>query len=187
CQAHCPRGATPRSAAPTDCTPSSSRAPPTPRRAAPTGAAGSTASGPRRSTTPSAGSMTGGSRAPSARSRRRRISCVGIRRRCRVELPDGAARGYVCENFGSPLRLPDLGPIGSNGLANPRDYATPVSWYEDREGAFELVAKFAGHLWSARIDHSPLDVVAWHGNHAPYRYDLRRFNTMGSVSYDHPD
>ena len=107
--------------------------------------------------------------------------------RFRVELPDGAARGYVCENFGSPLRLPDLGPIGSNGLANPRDFATPVAWYEDREGAFELVAKFAGHLWSARIDHSPLDVVAWHGNHAPYRYDLRRFNTMGSVSYDHPD
>src|SRR5205807_1619250 len=102
-------------------------------------------------------------------------------------LPHGAARGYVCENFGSPLRLPDLGPIGSNGLANPRDFATPVAWYEDREGAFELVAKFAGHLWAARIDHSPLDVVAWHGNHAPYRYDLRRFNTMGSVSYDHPD
>jgi homogentisate 1,2-dioxygenase len=107
--------------------------------------------------------------------------------RFRVELLDGAARGYLCENFGAPLRLPDLGPIGSNGLANPRDFETPVAWYEDRAGDFELVAKFAGHLWSARIDHSPLDVVAWHGNNAPYRYDLRRFNTIGSISYDHPD
>jgi homogentisate 1,2-dioxygenase len=107
--------------------------------------------------------------------------------RFRIELRDGAARGYVCENFGAPLRLPDLGPIGSNGLANPRDFETPVAWYEDREGHFELVAKFAGHLWSARLDHSPLDVVAWHGNHAPYKYDLRRFNSIGSISYDHPD
>ena len=107
--------------------------------------------------------------------------------RFRVELLDATARGYVCENFGAPLRLPDLGPIGSNGLANPRDFQAPVAWYEDRAGDFELVAKFAGHLWSARIDHSPLDVVAWHGNNAPYRYDLRRFNTIGSISYDHPD
>jgi len=107
--------------------------------------------------------------------------------RFRVELLDGEGRGYVCENFGAPLRLPDLGPIGSNGLANPRDFETPVAWYEDQAGDFELVAKFMGHRWSARIDHSPLDVVAWHGNHAPYRYDLRRFNTIGSISYDHPD
>jgi homogentisate 1,2-dioxygenase len=107
--------------------------------------------------------------------------------RFRVELPDGSARGYVCENFGAPFRLPDLGPIGSNGLANPRDFATPVAWYEDRDGTFELVNKFLGHLWAADMDHSPLDVVAWHGNYAPYKYDLRRFNTIGSTSYDHPD
>jgi homogentisate 1,2-dioxygenase len=107
--------------------------------------------------------------------------------RFRVELLESAARGYLCENFGAPFRLPDLGPIGSNGLANPRDFQTPVAWYEDREGEFELVAKFAGHLWSAGIEHSPLDVVAWHGNNAPYKYDLRRFNTIGSISYDHPD
>jgi homogentisate 1,2-dioxygenase len=107
--------------------------------------------------------------------------------RFRVELQDGEARGYVCENFGAPFRLPDLGPIGSNGLANPRDFQTPVAWYEERTGDFELLAKFMGHCWSARIDHSPLDVVAWHGNNAPYRYDLRRFNTLGSISYDHPD
>jgi homogentisate 1,2-dioxygenase len=108
--------------------------------------------------------------------------------RFRVELLDGAARGYFCENFGSPLRLPDLGPIGSNGLANPRDVQTPVAWYEERNGDdLELVAKFSGQLWTARIDHSPLDVVAWHGNNAPYKYDLRRFNTIGSISYDHPD
>ena len=77
--------------------------------------------------------------------------------------------------------------IGSNGLAHPRDFHVPVAAYEDREGAFELVAKFMGNLWSARIGHSPLDVVAWHGNYAPYKYDLRRFNTIGSISYDHPD
>lgn len=107
--------------------------------------------------------------------------------RFRVELLEASARGYVCENFGAPLRLPDLGPIGSNGLANPRDFQTPSAWYEDQTGEYELVAKFAGHLWSAPLDHSPLDVVAWHGNNAPYKYDLRRFNTIGSVSYDHPD
>ena len=98
-----------------------------------------------------------------------------------------AARGYICENYGQQFRLPDLGPIGANGLANPRDFETPVAWYEDREGKFEQVAKFAGNLWSCEIDHSPLDVVGWHGNYAPYRYDLRRFNTIGSISYDHPD
>ena len=112
--------------------------------------------------------------------------------RFRVSLPDGLARGYVCENFGAFLRLPDLGPIGSNGLANARDFLTPNAAFEDVEGAavgqdFELIAKFQGHLWRAAIEHSPLDVVAWHGNHAPYKYDLRRFNTIGSISFDHPD
>lgn len=107
--------------------------------------------------------------------------------RFRVSLPDGSARGYLCENFGALFRLPDLGPIGANGLANPRDFLTPHAAYEDRDGAFELVAKFNGQLWRADMDHSPLDVVAWHGNYAPYKYDLRRFNTIGSISYDHPD
>ncbi|MCC7327261.1 MAG: homogentisate 1,2-dioxygenase [Burkholderiales bacterium] len=107
--------------------------------------------------------------------------------RFRVELQDAAARGYVCENYGAHLRLPDLGVIGSNGLANPRDFLTPQAWYEDREGSFELVTKFVGNLWTADVDHSPLDVVAWHGNYAPYKYDLRRFNAIGSISFDHPD
>ena len=107
--------------------------------------------------------------------------------RFRVELQGDAARGYVCENYGALFRLPDLGPLGANGLANPRDFLTPVAWYEDREGKFEVIAKFMGNLWSAAIDHSPLDVVAWHGNYAPYKYDLRRFNTIGSISFDHPD
>jgi homogentisate 1,2-dioxygenase len=107
--------------------------------------------------------------------------------RFRVDLLDGDAGGYVCENFGAPFRLPELGVIGSNGLANPRDFQTPVAAYEDRDGDFMLVAKFQGNLWEARIDHSPLDVVAWHGNYAPYKYDLRRFNTIGSISFDHPD
>jgi homogentisate 1,2-dioxygenase len=107
--------------------------------------------------------------------------------RYRVELLDGEARGYVCENFGAALRLPDLGPIGSNGLANPRDFLTPTAAFEQLEGEFELIAKFQGALWHADIGHSPLDVVAWHGNFAPYKYDLRLFNTIGSISYDHPD
>ena len=107
--------------------------------------------------------------------------------RFRVELPDGPSRGYVCENFGAFMRLPDLGPIGSNGLANPRDFLTPNAAFEDIDGDFELVGKFQGHLWRADIAHSPLDVVAWHGSHVPYKYDLRRFNTIGSISHDHPD
>jgi len=105
----------------------------------------------------------------------------------RVELPGDAARGYICENYGAPFRLPDLGPIGANGLANPRDFVAPVAAFEDREGSFRVIAKFMGQLWSAEIDHSPLDVVAWHGNLAPYKYDLATFNCINSVSFDHPD
>ncbi|HQR33826.1 MAG TPA: homogentisate 1,2-dioxygenase [Blastocatellia bacterium] len=107
--------------------------------------------------------------------------------RFRVELLDAEARGYVCENYGALFKLPDLGPIGANGLANPRDFQTPVATYEDREGEFKLIAKFCGNLWEADIAHSPLDVVAWHGNYAPYKYDLTRFNTINTVSFDHPD
>ncbi len=105
----------------------------------------------------------------------------------RVELLDTAARGYICENHDAPLRLPDLGPIGSNGLANARDFQTPVAWFEDRDEPCELVQKFQGRLWATTLDHSPLDVVAWHGNSAPYKYDLAQFNAMGTVSFDHPD
>jgi homogentisate 1,2-dioxygenase len=108
----------------------------------------------------------------------------GVRFRVEVE---GPVRGYVCENYGAPFRLPDLGPIGSNGLANPRDFETPVAWYEDRDGEVEVVQKFQGGLWSTTFGHSPFDVVAWHGNYAPCKYDLRRFNTIGTISYDHPD
>ncbi|MFH9225618.1 homogentisate 1,2-dioxygenase [Streptomyces lydicus] len=115
--------------------------------------------------------------------------------RFRVELldaaPDGGpaptARGYVCENYGRPFELPDLGPIGANGLANARDFRAPLAAYEDVEGPVEVVNKFCGNLWTATYDHSPLDVVAWHGSHVPYVYDLRSFNVIGSISYDHPD
>ncbi|HEX8409031.1 MAG TPA: homogentisate 1,2-dioxygenase [Thermoanaerobaculia bacterium] len=105
----------------------------------------------------------------------------------RVELSDKTARGYIAENFGQPFRLPDLGPIGANGLANSRDFLTPVAAYEDVDGDFELVAKFGGRLWRTPIDHSPLDVVAWRGNYAPYKYDLAKFNVINTVSFDHPD
>ena len=106
--------------------------------------------------------------------------------RFRVEV-SGPSRGYVCENFGVPFRLPELGPIGGNGLANPRDFLTPVAAYEDVERPTVLVQKFLGRLWSTTLDHSPLDVVAWHGNNAPYKYDLARYNTIGTISFDHPD
>jgi len=105
----------------------------------------------------------------------------------RAQLLDGEARGYVAENYGLPFRLPELGPIGSNGLANPRDFETPVAWFEDKGEPTELIQKSLGHLWTTTLDHSPLDVVAWHGNYAPYRYDLSRFNVIGTVSFDHPD
>lgn len=105
----------------------------------------------------------------------------------RVVLPDTQARGYVLENYGAQFRLPDLGPIGANGLANPRMFLTPEAAYEDREGAFEVLAKFQGNLWRADINHSPLNVVAWHGNYAPYKYDLTTFNCINTVNFDHPD
>jgi homogentisate 1,2-dioxygenase len=100
---------------------------------------------------------------------------------------DGESRGYVAENHGLPLRLPELGPIGSNGLANPRDFEAPVAWFEDKDEPTEVIQKSLGSLWTTTLDHSPLDVVAWHGNLAPYRYDLSRFNVIGSISFDHPD
>jgi homogentisate 1,2-dioxygenase len=105
----------------------------------------------------------------------------------RVDLPDGEARGYVCENYGAPFRLPELGPIGANGLAAPGDFLYPVAAFEERDGRFRSIAKFQGRLWEADLDHSPLDVVAWRGNHAPCKYDLRLFNAMGTVGFDHPD
>jgi homogentisate 1,2-dioxygenase len=114
------------------------------------------------------------------------IACVPRGVKFRVEV-DGDSRGYVAENHGLPLRLPELGPIGSNGLANPRDFETPAAWFEDKDEPTEVIQKSLGSLWSTTLDHSPLDVVAWHGNLAPWRYDLSRFNTIGTISFDHPD
>ncbi len=105
----------------------------------------------------------------------------------RVELMDDSARGYICENYGQHFRLPELGPIGTAGLANSRDFLSPVAAYEDREGDFRVIAKYGGGLWEAEIDHSPLDIVAWRGNYVPYKYDLRRFQCINTVTYDHPD
>jgi homogentisate 1,2-dioxygenase len=105
----------------------------------------------------------------------------------RIELPDGAARGYICENYGQPFGLPERGLVGSDGFANERDFEAPVAAFEDYDGKFELIVKFGGHLHKKTIDHSPLDAVAWWGNCCPYRYDLLRFATMGTISYDHPD
>ncbi|MBI4031950.1 MAG: homogentisate 1,2-dioxygenase [Proteobacteria bacterium] len=104
-----------------------------------------------------------------------------------ADFPDGPSRGYVCENYGAPFQLPDLGPIGANGLANPRDFLYPFAAYEDTDVPCDLIGKFGGHLWRAEMDHSPLDVAAWHGNYAPYKYDLAKFNVINTVSYDHLD
>lgn len=104
-----------------------------------------------------------------------------------VLLNTESVRGYVCENFGLPFQLPELGPIGANGLAHARDFEIPVASFEDLDGKFSLLARYQGALWQAPLSHSPFDVVAWHGNYTPYRYDLRKFNTINTVSYDHPD
>ena len=105
----------------------------------------------------------------------------------RAELPMGPARGYICENYGGSFALPERGPIGANCLANPRDFMTPVAAYEDREAPSVMTVKWGGALWQAEIGQSPLDVVAWHGNYAPYKYDLRRYSPVGPVLFDHAD
>jgi homogentisate 1,2-dioxygenase len=107
--------------------------------------------------------------------------------RFRVELPDGYARGYLCENFGAAFTLPERGPIGANGLANERDFKVPHAAFEERNHTVQVVQKFGGNLWAADYDHAPLDVVGWHGNYAPYKYDTANFMVLGTVSFDHPD
>ncbi|MCC2690546.1 MAG: homogentisate 1,2-dioxygenase, partial [Rhizobiaceae bacterium] len=105
----------------------------------------------------------------------------------RVELVDGPVRGYVCENYGAKFTMPDRGPIGANCLANPRDFKTPVAWFEDRDARCRLTVKWCGRFYVTELDHSPLDVVAWHGNYAPYKYDLAAFSPVGAILFDHPD
>jgi homogentisate 1,2-dioxygenase len=107
--------------------------------------------------------------------------------RFKVELTDAFARGYVCENFGQNFTLPERGPIGANGLANERDFLSPHAAFEERNHTVQVVNKFGGNLWAADYDHSPLDVVAWHGNYAPYKYDTASFMVIGTISFDHPD
>jgi homogentisate 1,2-dioxygenase len=107
--------------------------------------------------------------------------------RFRVDLPGGPARGYLCENYGAPFTLPERGPIGANGLANERDFLAPAAAYEEGRGPVEVVQKFGGNLWAAGYDHSPLDVVAWHGSYVPVKYDTANFMVLGTVSFDHPD
>ncbi|MHC2949144.1 homogentisate 1,2-dioxygenase [Bradyrhizobium diazoefficiens] len=105
----------------------------------------------------------------------------------RVEIPNGPARGYLCENYGGAFTLPERGPIGANCLANARDFLTPVANYEDKDTPTELFVKWGGSLFKTTLPHSPIDVVAWHGNYAPYKYDLRTFSPVGAIGFDHPD
>lgn len=105
----------------------------------------------------------------------------------KVELMNGPVRGYVCENYGAKFTLPDRGPIGANCLANPRDFKTPVAWYEDKETPCRLVVKWCGRFFVTEMGWSPLDVVAWHGNYAPYKYDLSTYSPVGAILFDHPD
>lgn len=104
-----------------------------------------------------------------------------------VEVPGGPARGYLCENYGGAFTLPERGPIGANCLANPRDFLTPVAAYQDRDAPGSITVKWGGALWQAEIAHCPLDVVAWHGNYAPYKYDLEKFSPVGPTRFDHAD
>lgn len=115
------------------------------------------------------------------------FAVIGRGVRFRVEILDRLAVGYVCENYGAPFTLPELGPIGANGLAHARHFRYPVAAFEDTTGPLQVVQKFGGHLWGAEYDHSPLDVVAWHGSHGAYVFDFRDFNTIGTVGFDHPD
>lgn len=105
----------------------------------------------------------------------------------RVEPTSGPARGYICENYGGAFTLPERGPIGANCMANQRDFLTPEAWYEDRDAPSKMTVKWGGKFWATELDHSPLDVVAWHGNYAPYKYDLRHYSPVGPVLYDHAD
>jgi homogentisate 1,2-dioxygenase len=105
-----------------------------------------------------------------------------------TRLGEGAEwRGYICENYGAKFTLPDRGPIGANCLANPRDFKTPAAAYEDKEIPCRLHVKWCGKFYATKIGHSPLDVVAWHGNYAPFKYDLRTFAPVGAILFDHPD
>lgn len=115
------------------------------------------------------------------------VACIPRGMRFQVLLLSGKARGYVCENRGAPFQLPERGPIGANGLANSRDFETPTAVFHDEKGDFELLTKWNHAFFKTTLEHHPLDVVAWHGNYVPYRYDLKRFNTIGTVSFDHPD
>ena len=105
----------------------------------------------------------------------------------KIQLSGDVARGYMCENYGAKFTLPDRGPIGANCLANPRDFKTPVAAFEDLETPHELVIKWCGGFHRTGLEHSPLDVVAWHGNYTPYCYDLAVFSPVGSIAFDHPD
>ncbi len=105
----------------------------------------------------------------------------------KLELVDGPVRGYLCENYGARLTLPDRGPIGANCMANPRDFKTPVAAYEDIEEECRIFVKWCGNFYSTEIGHSPLDVVAWHGNYTPYKYDLDTYSPVGAILFDHPD
>lgn len=110
--------------------------------------------------------------------------------RFKVDLISTQARGYICENFGQPLQLPELGPIGANGLAHSRHFLYPKAYYEHNKisnSTYKWLCKYQGKLWQTKLDYSPCNVVAWHGNFAPYKYNLNLFNTINTVSYDHPD
>ncbi len=104
-----------------------------------------------------------------------------------VDVMEGPANGYLCENGGLPFQLPELGPLGANSLAHPRHFLYPKARFEETDTPVEIMCKYQQQLWVSRGNHSPLNVVAWHGNYAPYCYDLSLFNTINTVSFDHPD
>jgi homogentisate 1,2-dioxygenase len=108
----------------------------------------------------------------------------------RVVIPGGEKvchKGWICEVFGDHMKLPELGPIGANGLANPQDFCIPKASYYNEKGEFNIYAKFLGEFFMCTSKMNPLDVVSWRGNYYPYKYNLRNYNTINSVSFDHPD
>jgi homogentisate 1,2-dioxygenase len=101
---------------------------------------------------------------------------------------EGPTRGYLLEIWGSNFELPELGPLGSNGMANARDFLHPKAKYNvTQNDPWEIVYKLGGQFFKSTQNHCPFDVIAWHGNYVPYKYDLTKFINVGSISVDHID
>lgn len=108
--------------------------------------------------------------------------------RVSILVPDGEAQGYAAEIFAGHFQLPERGPIGANGLVDERHFRGPTPYYEDRLApGFRMTHKFGGALSEATQDHSPFDVVGWHGAYLPLAYRFSAFSPVSNTAFDHTD